>query len=82
MHARMHTHTHTHTRGISLHLCFPLQVFVYMIFVAQMAFHAKISDPAIGGTYMTLLNTVANLGMAQAKKQGEKITKNNNFHLD
>ncbi|XP_076451618.1 LOW QUALITY PROTEIN: acetyl-coenzyme A transporter 1-like [Babylonia areolata] len=38
------------------------QVFVYMIFVAQMAFHAKISDPAIGGTYMTLLNTVANLG--------------------
>ncbi|KAL8584106.1 hypothetical protein ACOMHN_011721 [Nucella lapillus] len=38
------------------------QVFVYMIFVAQMAFHAKISDPTIGGTYMTLLNTVANLG--------------------
>ncbi|KAK7094194.1 acetyl-coenzyme A transporter 1-like [Littorina saxatilis] len=38
------------------------QVFVYMVFVAQMAFHAKISDPAIGGTYMTLLNTVANLG--------------------
>jgi PAT family acetyl-CoA transporter-like MFS transporter 1 len=27
-----------------------------------MAFHAKISDPAIGGTYMTLLNTLANLG--------------------
>ncbi|KAK7486147.1 hypothetical protein BaRGS_00022613 [Batillaria attramentaria] len=38
------------------------QVFVYMVFVAQMAFHAKISDPIIGGTYMTLLNTVANLG--------------------
>lgn len=32
------------------------------MFVAQMAFHAKISDPAIGGTYMTLLNTLANLG--------------------
>ncbi|GFR97286.1 acetyl-coenzyme A transporter 1-like [Elysia marginata] len=38
------------------------QVAVYCMFVGQMAFHAKISDPAIGGTYMTLLNTVANLG--------------------
>ena len=44
-------------------LFFPIpQVFVYSMFVSQMAFHAKISDPAIGGTYMTLLNTVANLG--------------------
>ena len=33
-----------------------------MMFVSQMAFHAKISDPGIGGTYMTLLNTVANFG--------------------
>jgi len=32
------------------------------IFVAQMAFFAQISDPTIGGTYMTMLNTVANLG--------------------
>ena len=31
------------------------------MFVAIMAFHAKISDPTIGGTYMTLLNTVSNL---------------------
>merc|ERR1711963_1355402 len=38
------------------------QVSVYCMFVAQMAFHARISDPVIGGTYMTLLNTVANLG--------------------
>lgn len=38
------------------------QVAVYCMFVGQMAFHAKISDPAIGGTYMTLLNTVSNLG--------------------
>ncbi|GFO42501.1 acetyl-CoA transporter 1-like [Plakobranchus ocellatus] len=38
------------------------QVTVYCMFVATMAFHAKISDPLIGGTYMTLLNTVANLG--------------------
>eukprot|EP00928_Gymnodinium_smaydae_P043186 TRINITY_DN28996_c0_g1_i2.p1 TRINITY_DN28996_c0_g1~~TRINITY_DN28996_c0_g1_i2.p1 ORF type:complete len:180 (-),score=46.95 TRINITY_DN28996_c0_g1_i2:67-579(-) len=32
------------------------------MFVAQMAFFAKVSDPALGGTYMTLLNTLANLG--------------------
>merc|ERR1711974_24832 len=32
------------------------------IFVAQMAFFARVSDPAMGGTYMTLLNTLANLG--------------------
>ncbi|KAK3609668.1 hypothetical protein CHS0354_035954 [Potamilus streckersoni] len=38
------------------------QVTVYGMFVAQVAFHAKISDPVIGGTYMTLLNTLANLG--------------------
>jgi len=33
-----------------------------IMFACQMAFFAKISDPAIGGTYMTLLNTIANLG--------------------
>lgn len=38
------------------------QVTLYAMFVSIMAFHAKISDPIIGGTYMTLLNTVANLG--------------------
>mgnify|MGYP001050318512 FL=1 len=38
------------------------QVFVYSMFVAQMAFFARVSDPKIGGTYMTLLNTFGNLG--------------------
>lgn len=38
------------------------QVFLYCMFVAVMAFFAKISDPAVGGTYMTLLNTICNLG--------------------
>ncbi|KAJ0022243.1 hypothetical protein NQD34_009733 [Periophthalmus magnuspinnatus] len=38
------------------------QVAVYSMYVACMAFHAKVSDPLIGGTYMTLLNTVTNLG--------------------
>lgn len=38
------------------------QVTVYCIYVSLMAYHAAISDPKIGGTYMTLLNTVTNLG--------------------
>lgn len=33
-----------------------------MMYVPQMAFHARISDPSIGGTYMTFLNTITNLG--------------------
>ncbi|QLI71629.1 uncharacterized protein G6M90_00g090350 [Metarhizium brunneum] len=33
-----------------------------IMFVAVSAFHAKVSDPVIGGTYMTLLATVSNLG--------------------
>ncbi|CAH8438235.1 unnamed protein product [Schistosoma intercalatum] len=42
------------------------KLFVYSIIssimmVVQVAFHAKISDPAVGGTYMTLLNTVSNI---------------------
>jgi len=32
------------------------------MFVSHMAFFAKVSDPAIGGTYMTFLNTIHNLG--------------------
>lgn len=38
------------------------QITVYSMFVAAMAFFAKVSDPAVGGTYMTLLNTLCNLG--------------------
>jgi MFS transporter, PAT family, solute carrier family 33 (acetyl-CoA transportor), member 1 len=38
------------------------QIFVYTMFVSQMAFFAYVSDPKIGGTYMTLLNTLTNLG--------------------
>jgi PAT family acetyl-CoA transporter-like MFS transporter 1 len=32
------------------------------MFVSQMAFYNRISDPKIGGTYMTMLNTMSNLG--------------------
>ncbi|GLH02093.1 Acetyl-coenzyme A transporter 1 [Gryllus bimaculatus] len=38
------------------------QVTLYSMFVAVMAFFARVSDPAVGGTYMTLLNTLSNLG--------------------
>ena len=38
------------------------QVAVYSMFVAVMGFHARVSDPTMGGTYMTLLNTLSNLG--------------------
>eukprot|EP01138_Halocafeteria_seosinensis_P013164 gb/GECG01013445.1/.p1 GENE.gb/GECG01013445.1/~~gb/GECG01013445.1/.p1 ORF type:complete len:721 (+),score=51.77 gb/GECG01013445.1/:1-2163(+) len=33
-----------------------------VMFVAQMAFFNRVSDPSIGGTYMTLLNTLSNIG--------------------
>ncbi|CAH1397550.1 unnamed protein product [Nezara viridula] len=38
------------------------QVTVTTMFVQWMAFFAVISDPVVGGTYMTLLNTLNNLG--------------------
>ncbi|XP_074446048.1 acetyl-coenzyme A transporter 1 isoform X2 [Larus michahellis] len=41
---------------------YAFQITLYSMYVAVMAFNAKVSDPLIGGTYMTLLNTVSNLG--------------------
>ena len=38
------------------------RVSTFCMSVAGMAFHNKISDPMVGGTYMTLLNTFSNLG--------------------
>jgi len=32
------------------------------MFVSSSAFYTLIADPVIGGTYLTLLNTVSNLG--------------------
>ncbi|KAL1389218.1 hypothetical protein pipiens_012555 [Culex pipiens pipiens] len=37
------------------------QIALYSMFVAVMAFFARISDSAVGETYMTLLNTLSNL---------------------
>ncbi|XP_011501252.1 PREDICTED: acetyl-coenzyme A transporter 1 [Ceratosolen solmsi marchali] len=43
-------------------LYFLHQICASCMFVASMAFFARISDPAVGGTYMTFLNTLCNLG--------------------
>jgi hypothetical protein len=32
------------------------------MFTSMMAFFARVADPGFGGTYMTLLNTLANVG--------------------
>eukprot|EP00475_Leptophrys_vorax_P013550 TRINITY_DN19921_c0_g2_i1.p1 TRINITY_DN19921_c0_g2~~TRINITY_DN19921_c0_g2_i1.p1 ORF type:complete len:300 (-),score=72.98 TRINITY_DN19921_c0_g2_i1:31-930(-) len=50
----------TYSRIILFQLCYSLAN--NMIFVSQCAFFARISDDSIGGTYMTLVNTIANLG--------------------
>ncbi|VDO00896.1 unnamed protein product [Rodentolepis nana] len=36
-------------------------VFESIVYLSQGTFHARIADPLLGGTYMTLLNTLANL---------------------
>ncbi|CAF1373492.1 unnamed protein product [Didymodactylos carnosus] len=48
--------------GIAIVIYAIHQVFVYNMFVSQMSFYATVSDPKVGGTYMTLLNTLSNLG--------------------
>jgi len=54
---------HSLLLGISVFLSTALQAFVHNLQSnAQMSFFAQRVDPAIGGTYMTLLNTAANLG--------------------
>lgn len=37
-------------------------IFTYSMFVSQMAFFSRVSDKKIGGTYMTFLNTITNMG--------------------
>ena len=38
------------------------RVSFFIMNLALVSFYNKISDPLVGGTYLTLLNTVANLG--------------------
>ena len=37
------------------------------LFLSLMAFYTKISDPVVGGTYMTFLNTLGNLAFMWAE---------------
>jgi MFS transporter, PAT family, solute carrier family 33 (acetyl-CoA transportor), member 1 len=39
-----------------------------IMFTAKMTFFSKVSDPAIGGTYMTVLNTISNIGSNVAQQ--------------
>jgi hypothetical protein len=38
-------------------------IFTYSMYVAVICFFARISDKKIGGTYMTFLNTLSNIGL-------------------
>ena len=38
------------------------RITLYGMFLGVVAFNARISDPVVGATYMTLLNTFTNLG--------------------
>ena len=35
---------------------------IYLMLVSRVGFYARISDPCIGGTYITLLSMIGNLG--------------------
>jgi len=48
--------------GSLMGISFLHQLTLHCMFVSIMSFHARVSDPSIGGTYMTLLNTVSNMG--------------------
>lgn len=39
------------------------RITLFAMFLGIVAFFARISDPKVGGTYMTLLNTFTNLGV-------------------
>jgi len=47
---------------IIVFLSFLDSIFGTVNFVSTMSFHAQISDPVLGGVYMTLLNSAANFG--------------------
>eukprot|EP00471_Norrisiella_sphaerica_P003717 CAMPEP_0184489148 /NCGR_PEP_ID=MMETSP0113_2-20130426/14562_1 /TAXON_ID=91329 /ORGANISM="Norrisiella sphaerica, Strain BC52" /LENGTH=515 /DNA_ID=CAMNT_0026872403 /DNA_START=52 /DNA_END=1599 /DNA_ORIENTATION=+ len=58
------------------------------MFTSQMAFFARVSDPSIGGSYMTLLNTFANLGYLWTTLVSTRLVEvltiknDNNVYLD
>ncbi|KAG8281208.1 hypothetical protein J6590_063408 [Homalodisca vitripennis] len=61
-HLMVKHHFPTYYYGLLVLIYGVYQVWLFSMFVTQMAFYARVSDPAFGGTYMTLLNTLTNLG--------------------
>ena len=56
---------------------------VQIMFMSQMSFFAKVSDPVIGGTYMTVLNTISNIGGNVAKQISYRLAEaTTNAHMD
>ena len=41
--------------------------------VAQVSFFTRVSDKTVGGTYMTLLNTISNLGTSYKQTEQSQI---------
>jgi PAT family acetyl-CoA transporter-like MFS transporter 1 len=48
--------------GICLVLSMLESAAMQVMFTSKMTFFAKVSDPVIGGTFMTVLNTISNIG--------------------
>ena len=48
--------------GICLTLSMLESAGMQVMFTSKMTFFARVSDPVIGGTYMTVLNTISNIG--------------------
>ena len=57
------------------------EVFSTLEFVSLMSFHAQVSDPILGGVYMTLLNSGANFGGMWPESTG-KFTQIVNRNVD
>ena len=59
------------------------EVFSTLEFVSLMSFHAQVSDPILGGVYMTLLNSGANFGGMWPESTGKftQIVNRNRYRI-
>ncbi len=57
----------TQRKCVYLSIYLSIDILILCLYAFQGAFFAHISDAAIGGTYLTLLNTVSNFGSAWPK---------------
>lgn len=59
--------------------CLYTQALGYIMIVATASFFSRISDPRFGGTYMTLLFTISNLGMVWSSSLGLQMLEHLTF---